>query len=83
MKNFNGTEWEKLYPETLIDQVITEDGETLDNILDTKVDKIEGKQLSTEDFTTELKIKLEQVQETVVVSETEPDITTGLWFELK
>lgn len=83
IKNFNGTDWENLYPETLIDQVSTEDGETLDNILDTKVDKVDGKQLSTEDFTTELKTKLEEVQDSVVVSETEPLNKKGLWFELK
>lgn len=83
IKNHNGTEWEILYPETSADQVVTETGETLDIVLTKKVDKVEGKQLSTEDFTTELKTKLEEVQDSVVVSETEPLNTKGLWFELK
>lgn len=34
----------------------------VDNLLTTKVDKVEGKGLSTEDFTTELKTKLERLE---------------------
>lgn len=48
----------KFYPKTHSKAVFTSEGNTIDDALGGKVSKVEGKQLSTEDFTTELKNKL-------------------------
>lgn len=52
---------------------------TITNTLGNKVDKVAGKGLSTEDFTTALKNKLQDTA-LVTVSDTQP--SKGLWFEL-
>lgn len=83
IKNHNGKDWDILYPETEVTQVITQNGQTLDIEISKKVDKVSGKQLSTNDFTNALKTKLENLNETVQVSATEPTKKTGLWFEVK
>ena len=84
IKHHNGTSWDSLYPETTIQQV-KNGSETLDITLGKKVDKVSGKQLSTNDFTNSLKNKLESIKpsEVVTVSKTEPTDKTGVWFELK
>ena len=83
IKHHNGTSWDSLYPETTVEQV-KNGSETLDITLGKKVDKVTGKQLSTEDFTTPLKTKLEKLSDlTINVSKTEPTNKNGLWFELK
>jgi hypothetical protein len=53
MKNKNGSGWDDLYPKTKPENVIG-----LDTVLGEKVDKITGKGLSTEDYTTAEKTKL-------------------------
>lgn len=56
LKYFNGTKW------VLVNNKDTEDISVLkqdvEDLKTNKVDKVEGKQLSTEDYTTEEKIKL-------------------------
>lgn len=83
IKNYNGTGWDTLYPETSSNQVLTPEGGTIEDKVNNKVDKVDGKQLSTEDFTTELKSKLEAFDESITVSNTEPSNKQGIWFELK
>ena len=85
IKKHNGTDWDILYPETVAEQVKTTSNETLNVTLGKKVDKVTGKQLSTNDFTNALKTKLEDLKqgEVVTVSKTEPTDKSGLWFELK
>ena len=58
IKHFNGTDYDILYPQTTEENIITVDGSTLSERLNNKVDKVEGKGLSTEDYTTEEKNKL-------------------------
>lgn len=53
----------KFYPKTHSKAVFTDEGNTINDALGGKVDKVEGKQLSTEDFTTLLKEKLENLNE--------------------
>lgn len=56
MKYFDGTKW------VLVNNKATEDTSTLkqdvETLKESKVDKVEGKQLSTEDYTTAEKSKL-------------------------
>lgn len=52
LKYFDGTKW------VLVNNKATEDISTLKQKVDKKVDKVEGKQLSTEDYTTAEKSKL-------------------------
>lgn len=50
---------------------------TITNLLSNKVDKVTGKQLSTNDFTTELKTKLEDINLANYYTKTEMDTTIG------
>jgi hypothetical protein len=58
IRHKNGSEWDNLYPKTKAELV-----EGLDEQLAGKVDKEEGKGLSTEDYTTEEKNKLAGIEE--------------------
>lgn len=56
IKYFNGSSWIKISDES-------SDLTAIKNSLNNKVDKVSGKQLSTEDFTTALKNKLNDIEE--------------------
>lgn len=60
MKNHNGSNWEELYPKTAAEQITESINKrfTSDAELNGKVDKISGKQLTTEDYTSADKTKL-------------------------
>lgn len=58
MKIKNGANWDNLFPKTKASITVLNDGTTVADALDNKVDKVSGKQLSTEDFTSTLKTKL-------------------------
>lgn len=82
IKQKNGTEWDSLYPKTKATVVTMPDGTTtLDTALNGKVDKVSGKQLSTNDFTTPLKTKLESLNG-VTVSATNTPPSDGIWLEI-
>lgn len=61
-KNFawDGTSWDELTG--IVDLSAYYTSAQVDNLLNGKVDKVEGKQLSTEDFTTALKTKLDAIE---------------------
>lgn len=64
--------WEKWYQKTVADAVMMSDSDsetsTVANVLNNKVDKVAGKQLSTNDYTTAEKNKLEELQNTTIDS---------------
>lgn len=51
-----------IYPKTLVKAVYNEDNKRLDNLLDDKVDKINGKGLSTHDYTLAEKNKVRELE---------------------
>jgi|GEM_PF-3140776 len=57
-KHWNGTAWEELHPITKASNVITNAAESVETVLGNKVDKVAGKDLSTNDYTTAEKNKL-------------------------
>lgn len=64
--------WEPWFAKTVADAVMMSDSDsetsTVANVLNNKVDKVDGKQLSTNDYTTEEKNKLAGLQNTTVDS---------------
>jgi hypothetical protein len=58
IKTNNAGAWDELYPITAAGNVKTTDGSDVEVKLGTKVDKVSGKKLSTEDYTTTEKNKL-------------------------
>lgn len=64
--------WEPWFAKTVADAVMMSDSDsetsTVANVLNNKVDKVDGKQLSTNDYTTEEKNKLAGLQNTIVDS---------------
>lgn len=63
---YDGEDWHNI-SSTEVDLSNYYNKSETDNLLDNKVNKITGKQLSTEDFTTELKVKLESTE--IITSE--------------
>lgn len=70
MKFHNGVSWDNLFPKTLSNITIMENGKTLEethaellNSLSDKVDKVAGKTLTSNDFTSPLKEKLESLED--------------------
>lgn len=57
IKHFNGTKWVNIMDDPTSDSQLTE----IKNSLNNKVDKISGKSLSTNDYTTEEKNKLADI----------------------
>ena len=80
IKHYNGTDYDILYPQTTEENIITVDGSTLSERLNNKVDKVEGKGLSTEDYTTEEKNKLASLYN-IEVGTTQPT-NAIIWFEV-
>ena len=91
IKNRNGSEWDSLFPVTKTSYVENENGETIDGLLSDKVDKVSGKGLSTNDFTTSEKTKLSNLEDhtseiteltenPIPVGTTEPT-DSNVWFE--
>lgn len=75
MRNVGSQEtptWEPWFAKTVADAVMMSDSDsetsTVANVLNNKVDKVDGKQLSTNDYTTEEKNKLAGLQNTIVDS---------------
>lgn len=75
MRNVGSQEtptWEPWFAKTVADAVMMSDSDsetsTVANVLNNKVDKVDGKQLSTNDYTTEEKNKLVGLQNTIVDS---------------
>ena len=54
-------EGKRFAPKTLTSQIQTNDGVLLEDKINDKVDKVEGKQLSTNDYTTEEKNKVSKI----------------------
>lgn len=73
---WNGTEWDKL--SGTIDLSAYATTEAMNSALANKVDKVEGKQLSTEDFTTTLKTKLEGIEADAQVNKIESIVVNGV-----
>jgi len=61
IKKYNGTTWDVLYPKTKAEIVITAGGSNVEAVLAGKVDKIVGKALSTNDFTSTYKTALDDL----------------------
>lgn len=75
MRNVGSQEtptWEQWFAKTVADAVMMSDSDsetsTVANVLNNKVDKVDGKQLTTNDYTTEEKNKLAGLQNTIVDS---------------
>lgn len=75
MRNVGSQEtptWEPWFAKTVADAVMMSDSDsetsTVANVLNNKVDKVAGKQLSTNDYTTAEKNKLEELQNTTIDS---------------
>lgn len=79
IKHHNGTDYDSLYPQTKEENIITNDGQMLSTKINNKVDKVEGKQLSTNDFTNQEKEKLSSLTN-IEVGNTQPT-DSKLWFE--
>ena len=60
LKYFNGKEWVLVNNQATVD--ISKIEEDITNLKNSKVDKVSGKQLSTNDFTNELKSKLDSLE---------------------
>ena len=56
--NYKGLDSVAVYDEVTKDRYTAQDIKAIDNDLNNKVDKVQGKQLSTEDYTTAEKNKL-------------------------
>ena len=70
MRHHNGTSWDNLYPKTKAGVTVLDDGRTVQTAvtanttsLSNKVDKVTGKSLTTNDFTTVLKTKLDGLKD--------------------
>lgn len=73
IKYFNGSEWEIMNGDSNQNQEI----EQIKNQLNNKVDKVNGKQLSTNDYTTTEKQKLASLNNIVVVNNLTTTTTTS------
>lgn len=70
MKHHDGSSWGNLFPKTVATITLLGDGRTvqeaiteINSLLDKKVDKVDGKTLTTNDFTDPLKGKLEGLRD--------------------
>ena len=89
MKHYNGTSWDYLYPKTLSSLVEMLDGISLENKIDdlsqaisNKVSKVEGKGLSSNDFTDSEKNKLQELENIIVGDEPTLKTNNTIWFEI-
>lgn len=73
---WNGTGWDKL--SGTIDLSAYATTEAMNAALANKVDKVQGKQLSTEDFTTALKTKLDAIEAGAQVNKIESIVVNGV-----
>ena len=73
IKYFNGSEWESISGDSEQNSEIQQ----IKNQLNNKVDKVSGKQLSTNDYTTSEKQKLASLSNTVVVNNLTTTTTTS------
>lgn len=73
---WNGTGWDKLSGTVDLSAYATT--AAMNAALANKVDKVEGKQLSTEDFTTALKTKLEGIEAGAQVNKIESIVVNGV-----